>query len=241
MIRARWLMLALALLVVARVAGAEMPAAPAPELSDAEIDRRLRFLEERLRGSQTHGQIWYWSWMTITGGSTVVMGTLAGLSDNHDDRINYGVQAGVSAIGVADLLLRPLNARHGDGPIRDLPEATRAEKLAKLKAAEDLLRGNAERADERFSWLPHVGNLVINGTAGALIGVFGRKSDGIIAGLSGFAGGELQIWSQPAAPARDWRDYRAMTSGGRDLSGFDVYVAALPEQRGSTLNLRYRW
>ena len=46
---------------------------------------------------------------------------------------------------------------------------------------------------------------------------------------------------QPAAPARDWRDYRAMTGDGRDLSGFDVYVAALPEQRGSTLNLRYRW
>ena len=68
MIRARGLMLAVVVSVVARVACAQAPGGPSSELSDADIDRRLRFLEERLQGSQTHGQIWYWSWMTITGG-----------------------------------------------------------------------------------------------------------------------------------------------------------------------------
>jgi hypothetical protein len=40
-------------------------------LSDAEIDRRIDFLEQKLDDSRTHGQIWYWSWLAINGGSTV--------------------------------------------------------------------------------------------------------------------------------------------------------------------------
>ena len=40
-------------------------------LSDAEIDRRIDFLEQKLDESRTHGQIWYWSWLAINGGSTV--------------------------------------------------------------------------------------------------------------------------------------------------------------------------
>jgi len=51
------------------------PRRPSPAghagLSDAEIDRRIDFLEQKLDDSRTHGQIWYWSWLAINGGSTV--------------------------------------------------------------------------------------------------------------------------------------------------------------------------
>ena len=59
-------------LLAASVAKAAEPA-PAGHagLDDAEISRRIRFLEQRLDDSRTHGQIWYWSWLTINGGSMV--------------------------------------------------------------------------------------------------------------------------------------------------------------------------
>jgi hypothetical protein len=40
-------------------------------------------------------------------------------------------------------VIRPLQARFGAEPIRHLPDATRAQRRAKLERAEALLRGNA--------------------------------------------------------------------------------------------------
>ncbi len=111
------------------------------------------------------------------------------MSKHEDDQVNNGVQAGLGAIGVADLLLRPLEARYGADPVRDLPEGTREEKIAKLRAAESQLHSNAERAEQRTSWAMHAGNVAVNGIAGLIIGLAGRPSDGIIAFGAGTAGG----------------------------------------------------
>ncbi len=180
----RYILLALILAVAAAPAraAAETPAEdaglPDAGLSDAAIVERLRFIEDRLDASRLHGQVWYWSWMAINGGSTVGLGIAAGLSRHEDDQVNNGVQAGVAAIGVADLLLRPLEARLGAAPIAELPEATRTEKLAKLRAAEAQLRANAERAEERTSWLMHAGNVALNGAAGGIIALPAGRQTG---------------------------------------------------------------
>jgi hypothetical protein len=169
-------------------AAAAQAAEPAPAghagLSDAEIDRRIDFLEQKLEDSRTHGQIWYWSWLAINGGSTVGNGIVAGLSGQHDDRVNYATEAVLGAVGVADQLLRPLEARYGADPIRGLPEATRAQKLAKLGAAEDQLRRNALRAEERTQVLPYLGNAGLALAAGLVVGLSGERGAGIQTGVS---------------------------------------------------------
>jgi hypothetical protein len=206
---------------------------------DSVIEERLRFLEDRLDGSKTHGQIWYWSWMTVNGGSAVILGTLAGLADKTDNKVNNGVQAGLGAIGVADLLLRPLEARFGADPIRDQPEGTRAEKIAKLRAAEDQLERNAERAEERTSYVQHGANLALNGAAGLIIGLVGKPSDGLIAGLSGAAGGAINILTQPWAPESDWEDYQRLVA--REGAGVDVHVQLVPLRDGAGVSLTLTW
>src|SRR5512132_3661374 len=118
-----WNLLARPTLVVFVILLATMPGQTAEPLtpantalSDAAIEQRIDFIEQRLDSHETHGQIWYWSWMAINGGSMVGLGISAGLSKHEDDQVNNGVQAGLGAIGVADLLLRPLEARYGADP-----------------------------------------------------------------------------------------------------------------------------
>jgi hypothetical protein len=218
-------------------------AAPAPgdetSLSDAQIDQRIQFLEQRLDDSRTHGQIWYWSWMTINAGSMVGNGVVAAMRSKHDDQVNYGTGAVLGAIGVADQLLRPLEARYGADPVRGLPDRTREQKLAKLRAAEDQLRRNAERAEQRTQIMPYVGNAGLALAAGLVVGLWGETGSGIQTGVSTVIGGTLDLWTEPGRPARDWEDYLAMT--GRRTAGIEVDVVMSAFEDGGKLNLRLRW
>jgi len=209
--------------------------------SDAELDKRLQFLEERLDASRLHGQIWYWSWMAIDAGSAVWLGVQAGLNDHEDDAVNNAVNAGLGAIGVADLLLRPLEARRGANPIRGLPDQTREEKITKVRAAEQLLHDNAQRADDRTSLAMHAGNVALNGAAGLIVGLAGRPSDGLITFGAGTAGGVINLLTAPWRPARDWKEYQAFVhgEGGAAKARFDVALA--PLAGGAHLALRLTW
>ncbi len=215
------------------------PVQAEPALTDSVIDQRIAFIVERLDASATHGQIWHWSWMTINAGSAIGLGIVAGLADHEDDAVNNAVQAGVAAIGVADLVFRPLEARYGAAPIRVLPENTRAEKLAKLAAAEEQLKRNAARAEERTSFSMHAANVALNAAAGLIIGLAGNASDGAIAFATGTAGGVVNILTQPAAPAQDWEDYQALINRSSRKPEMQVFVSALPD--GALLGMRLTW
>jgi hypothetical protein len=224
-------------------AGPLQAAEPAPGdhagLTDAQIDRRIQFLEQRLDDSKTHGQIWFWSWMTINSGSMVGNGIVAGLSGQHDDRVNYWTGAALGAIGVADQLLRPLEARYGADPVRGLPEATREQKLAKLRATENQLRRNALRAEGRHQIVPYAGNGVLALAAGLVVGLWGERGAGIETGVSTLIGGTLYILTEPGRPEQDWEDYLAMT--GRRTAAVDVDVVLATFEDGGKVNLRLRW
>lgn len=225
-------------------AGAGDPDSGPPAVSEAALDQRLRFIEDRLRSRQLHGQIWHWSWMTIDVASAAVLGVAAARARHEDDAVNNGVQAAVSAIGVADLVFRPLEARYGADrleavPETTRPETTRAEKEAKLRLAEDQLRRNAARAAERSSLLIHAANVGLNAAAGLIIALAGRPSDGAIAFATGTAGGVVNILTQPAAPEQDWREYQSL-SGRRPVTPAYALAPRLYAQGGG-LALSIRW
>lgn len=204
-----------ALLAATSAAPAAEPLTPVgTTASDSTLDKRLQFLEDRLEGSRLHGQIWYWSWMTVDSVSAVVLGVQAGLTDHEDDAVNNGVNAGLSVIGIGDLLFRPLEARFGAEPIAGMPETTREQKIAKVRAAETLLHGNAQRADERTSLAMHAGNVGLNAAAGGIVALAGRQTDGLITFATGTLGGVINLLTAPWAPAQDWKDYEAMVGGG---------------------------
>ena len=206
------------------------------DLSGTEIEKRTRFIEERLAAHKQHAQIWYWSWMAVNCGATVGLGIAAGVADETPDRVDFISQAVLAALGVADLFLRPLEARYGADPIRCMPVTTREQKVAKLQAAEDLLYRNAERAAQRHDWVFHFLNVVLNAGVGIATGIAGDRTQGAISAGAGVAGGEIYILAQPAGPEKDWDEYqtRFLDHSKRKLS-----FSIKPNEMGFLMNVRW--
>jgi len=210
----------------------------AQDASDAEVKRRLTFIEERLDGHQQHTEIWHGAWTVINGGATVGLAISAGLASSGDDRINFATQSVVALIGVGDqYLFRPIPGLGGAQPIRTIPDTTPEERREKLAKAEAILRASAAREAERTGWLYHAGNAALNGLAGTVIGVFGDTKDGIIAGAAGFLGGIAYAFSEPWGRQQDLRDYERLAAGLSAAKSNRWSVAS----SGGGLMLRYHF
>jgi hypothetical protein len=208
-------------------------------LSDADLDRRIQFLEGRLDASKSHGQYWYWGWLTLNAGSMVGNGVAAALTNDHDDTVDHAVSAVLGAIGTADKLLRPLEARYGASPMRGMATVTREQKIAKLRKGEAQLRSNAERAEERWGLVNHASGAGLALAAGLVVGLWGETGAGIITGVTTLLGSTATLLTEPAAPEQDWKDYKAMAGGRADLTKTDIYVSALPD--GARAGIRITW
>ena len=222
-------LIALVLCVLGSAAGAQ-------SLDEAEVDRRLAFLEERLDASRRHGQLWQYGWLGVSGGG-MVAGIVQAAHQNGDDQANSIVNAATGVIGVGYLLYDPMEARKGADPIRSMPSDTVAQKQNQLFAAEALLERNAERAEERTSLGMHAANLAFNLAAGAFVVGLGNLGDAGITAGAGAAAGALQLWSIPGRPIRDLEDYRALQRGAAIDTGLDWTIAPTP--RGLAFHLRF--
>jgi hypothetical protein len=180
----------------------------AGRISDEQVAQRLTFLTDRLDERQLHAAAWEWSWLAIVGGGGMAAAITAGLNDNGSThQINDIAQAGKAAIGVTYLSLNPMPGIWGADPIREMPSATRDDRLAQLAAAEDLLARQAERAHNRYSWWLHIGTVFINAAAAAPALAYGSTA---LAGRTfaiGVVAGEAQAWSQPWYGPADWEEY----------------------------------
>lgn len=198
-------------------------------ISDAQVDQRLAFLTERLDERQFHAAAWEWSWLAIVTGGGATAAVNAGLNDSGSShQINDIAQAGKALIGVTYLSLNPMPGIWGADPIRDMPSATRDDRLAQLAAAEDLLARQAERAHNRYSWWLHIGTVFINAAAAAPALAYGNSA---LAGRTfaiGVVAGEAQAWSQPWYGPADWEEYERF---------IETNGAPLPHEPQATWNL----
>ena len=212
--------------------------------SDTELFSRLRFIEEKLDETRGHGQIWYWAWLPIKSGSMVMNTVGIFATSDHDDKVNHGANAVLGAIGTYSMLFRPLEARHGSSKFSGMSEATRQDVIAKLRTAEDQLRRNAERSEERTNWIAHATNAGLAFTAGAVSGFWGEAENGIVTGVSSLLGGIASLMTQPWQPKDDWATYQRMVHGGHaDLRKTDVYVSAVPPSEGTGMKagVKFSW
>lgn len=231
--RARWMQAFAACALVSLLysgtcsAQSDPPTAATPlDLNDAEIAWRIGFISDRLEASRKHATIWHWSWTAIDTG-TMAWGIAEAVHDDDSDDRGFAItEASKAFIGLVDLYwIRPMYPRLGASELTHVPQATHAQKLAKLRKAEDILQRNAARVDDRYSWQVHVASVLLNfAGAGAIWATGGGTSDALISAFSGIGASELMFWTEPGQPLRDLADYRNLT-GGTSMS-----VSAAPRE-----------
>ena len=179
-----------------------------PPLSEADMERRMAFIEERLNEGRTHARYWQYGWSGFFAASAAFQGYKAIESDSSDNEVNHAVGAVKSAAGLTLMLLRPIPAAKGAAPLQDMPATTRDQKEARLEAARDMLNTNARRARARKSWTRHLTGIAVNLIGSAVIASIGDTDDAVISGLTGIAINQANIWSQPSRAIDDLADYQ---------------------------------
>lgn len=218
------------------------PPISAPEaagLADEQIDQRLTFITERLDAGRFHARFWQYGWLTVNGGGMILASAQAPFDDGNDQVFDI-IEASKGLIGVLYLLVQPMPGRDGAEPIRALPDATHDDKVARLVQAESLLYATAARAEQRKSWVIHLGNLVLNLTGGAIL--LARGDAGLAALSAGLdtTVGEIQIWTQPWQPTSDWHEYQRLVVSGQPVASAPPTSWRIgPRGRGLALQLAF--
>ena len=207
----------IALLVLSLLAApalADDPPAGAPitpnaqGLSDAELDRRIEWLEQTLDAGAGYSKLWQYGWSSGYAVGMVGGAVQAGLTSKNDTRVNATVTASKALLGTTRLLLTPHPARLGAQPMRDVVGTGHDAKLQRLAAGEAQLEEVAERAEKRHRWQRHAGSVALNLIGGGFIFGFGDDTDAAVSIGVGLVVGELMIWTSPKRAEADLRSYR---------------------------------
>ncbi|MFH2064369.1 MAG: hypothetical protein ABIK15_04095 [Pseudomonadota bacterium] len=190
----------------------------ADSLPDEEISRRITFIQERLDQGTTTARRWQYSWMLINGGLSYLQFGMATTLDDKDeehDRFDNIVGGITGLLGAGDLAVNPLVAWSAAERLRQLPDTTTDEKIAKLRQGEALLKACADREEYGRSWKTHALNGLVNLLAGVAIACDdNRKGDGALAFASGMLVSEIQIFTMPTRAISDWQEYSKRSSNG---------------------------
>jgi hypothetical protein len=189
-------------------ARAEQGALSGPlEAHDTELDERFAFLSERLDAGRRNAQIWQYGFTSGYSLGVVIGAVQAGLEDG-DERVSGIVTSAKGAIGAGRLLWDPHPARLGAEPLRALPRASHAERVHALAEAEALVAEIVERAESRWTWPRHTGNVALNLAGGAFIWGFDDVREAAVSTGVGILVGEIMIFTTPWRIDADVADYR---------------------------------
>jgi hypothetical protein len=192
---------------MALVASAAHADPDASAISDSELDARLAFLEERLDGGETYAKVWQWGW---TSGYSlgIVYGTAKSITvDTNRRRVTHIVTAVKSTIGTTRLLVWRHPGRNGADEMRAIEGDSREAKEARLAKGEQVLEAVARRAEQRWDWRAHAGNVALNLAGAGFIFGFGKDADAWESLGVGIGVGTAQILTAPKRGIQDLADY----------------------------------
>jgi len=118
--------------------------------------------------------------------------------------------------------------------LRAMPVETPAGRLARLRRAEGLLRTIAKEERDGRSWFPLVGGALLN-VGGAWLTWAAYRGSGALGwfGLvSGFAVGQVQVFTQPTGAIRAHAAYLRAGYAARVEQGIDLSLVAAPNGVG---------
>ncbi len=205
-------------------------------LSDAEIERRIAFIESKLDEQEFHAKWWQRGWTGFYATGVVVSSVQAGTTNSADGQADFIASAIKGVGGVARMTLAPHPGRMGAGDIRSMASATRADKERKLAAAESRLLAIAKRSEQRWSWKAHGFNVALNTVSAGIVWAFADKeAAGRNLGL-GIGFGTANILSAPWKGDDYLEEYQTQFSG-RASAGWNLAVR--PTAGGAKIELQF--
>ena len=185
----------------------QQPMQPSRDISDVELEQRLKFIETRLGKLNPNARYWQHGWTGFYTATAIGQPILAIHEDDNDGETNYIVGTVKSVGGLAQMLIKPLPAVKSYERFQSIPSQTRAERIYKLEQGEAMMRENSERALQRYGWKRHIIGIAANLLGGAMIAWQGDSTDALTSTLAGIAVSETVIWTEPARAATDLEDY----------------------------------
>ena len=174
---------------------------------ESKIGERIDFLQASFDKGQTRAEVWSYGWMGLYGAATGIQTYLA-INSSHG-RVSNIVGASESFLGLAVLIIVPFNARSSGSDLREIAGSTPEEQKNKLAKAENWLERNYKQEKLGRSWLSHLGVLAVSIIGAGIVWHYNGSKNGIISALTGVAGGEALIWTQPSRGIRDYHDYHS--------------------------------
>jgi hypothetical protein len=136
-------------------------AAVAQDRDDAQVATRLQQIETSFDEDEMHANVWFNGWLGIFTISAIGSATVSLTTDPGDVPV-WRLGALRSGLGMFSVLLAPCPAVEAPSMLRALPESTPAERLAKLRLAEDQLHRAAKMERLTRSWLAHTSSIVVS-------------------------------------------------------------------------------
>ncbi len=192
-------------------------AAAAESATDAEVSKRIVFIESRLSRGAGAANLWWMSW--YYGWTALSMGQFVWAITTSDKgtRTDMAVGAAASTLGLIPLGVLPFPARTASGDLARVAADSPAERRRKLVFAEHLLEAAAKDEKLRRSWVNHATSIGVSIGVGLVLGVgYGRPVPGLINALGGITLSEIQIWTTPTAAIGDFSDYQKFRNGPMD-------------------------
>ena len=200
----------LAILIAARAADAGCPTMPGADAALATHDdaTRVAWIQARLARSAHRSRMWVWGWtIGIVGATAIQVAMIPILGDTRSNRIDFGLGAATTIVGIVPLLLLPPRVIDDSDALEALV-ASAGDPCTTLADAERRLVADAEAQHHTRSWYVHVGNVLLNGGVTLLFGAFHHWTSGAISGIGGALIGEVIIYTSPIDQIDDLASYR---------------------------------
>jgi hypothetical protein len=176
---------------------------------DADVAARLAWIEGVLDREEATTRLWRSSWLAIYGGVTLAEGGLLGASTTSADRVNAAINGGKAAVAFTFVLVSPTTGSTAGTSLHGALAETPAQRLAKLRRAEALLRTVAREEHDARGWFPLIGGSLLN-AGGAWLAwatTHGSAGGGWFGLVSGVAVAQAQFYTTPTGALSAWDAY----------------------------------
>ncbi|MDQ3031048.1 MAG: hypothetical protein M3Y87_01420 [Myxococcota bacterium] len=188
-------------------ARADEVACPEVGPDDAEVQRRLRWLEARFADTEDDVRRWFGAFIVLHGLLTGVQLTLALATPDDQSRIDFIVNTTGSGLGLVTLLLSTPPILGAGDLMRSLPRDTPEDRLASLRIAEARMRRSAEASGFVRSPLPSLATTFYVAAGGITLLLLDRPVGAILHAAGGTVLGQGRLLLHPTGAIDAWRTY----------------------------------